>query len=83
MPKVSCNEFDAVFRKRFPNVEKARKTGPELEREITAMRVAAEDFLGKTDKSGRLNPHCLHREGTGPSETSDGRNNHEQLLQIL
>jgi hypothetical protein len=46
MPKDSY----ATFRKRFPNVKKAKKTGPELEREITAMRIAAEDLVGKTDK---------------------------------
>ena len=37
------------FKDRFPNIKKATKTSPELERELGAMRIATEE-LGKTEK---------------------------------
>jgi hypothetical protein len=47
--KTTWSEVDKGFKTRFPNVKKATKTTPELEREIGAMRIATEE-LGKTEK---------------------------------
>jgi hypothetical protein len=42
-------ELDQEFKARFPNIKKATKTAPELERELGAMRLTMEE-LGKTEK---------------------------------
>jgi hypothetical protein len=42
-------ELEKEFKVRFPNVKKATKTAPELERELGAMRIKTEE-LGKTEK---------------------------------
>ena len=47
--KKTWSEFKAQFKTRFPNIKKAKKTAPELERELGAMRILTED-LGKTEK---------------------------------
>jgi hypothetical protein len=41
--------LEQEFKTRFPNVKKATKTAPELERELGAMRLLTEE-LGKTEK---------------------------------
>jgi hypothetical protein len=48
-PKKTWLELEQAFKTRFPNVKKATKTAPELERELGAMRIRTED-LGKTEK---------------------------------
>ena len=48
-PKKTWLELEQEFRVRFPNIKKAMKTTPELERELGAMRIATEE-LGKTEK---------------------------------
>ena len=48
-PKGTWAELEQEFKKRFPNVKKATKTAPELERELGAMRITTEE-LGKTEK---------------------------------
>jgi hypothetical protein len=48
-PKKTWAGLEAEFKIRFPNVKKATKTAPELERELGAMRIATEE-LGKTEK---------------------------------
>ena len=48
-PKKAWAELEQEFKTRFPNVKKATKTAPELERELGAMRITAEE-LGKTEK---------------------------------
>ena len=48
-PKKTWATLEQEFKKRFPNVKKAMKTAPELERELGAMRMTAEE-LGKTEK---------------------------------
>ena len=48
-PKKSWAELEQEFKTRFPNVKKAMKTTPELERELGAMRMTMEE-LGKTEK---------------------------------
>jgi hypothetical protein len=48
-PKKTWAELEKEFKVRFPNVKKAMKTAPELERELGAMRLATEE-LGKTEK---------------------------------
>lgn len=50
-PKTSWNAFEAAFRARFPGVAKAKKTGTDLEREMTTMTLAV-DELGKTERLG-------------------------------
>ena len=42
-------ELDQEFKTRFPNIKKATKMAPELERELGAMRLTMEE-LGKTEK---------------------------------
>ena len=42
-------ELDQGFKTRFPNIKKATKTAPELERELGAMRIKTEE-LGKMEK---------------------------------
>ena len=42
-------DLEKEFKTRFPNVKKATKTAPELERELGAMRIKTEE-LGKTEK---------------------------------
>ena len=41
--------LEQAFKDRFPNVKKATKTAPELERELGTMRIKTEE-LGKTEK---------------------------------
>ena len=48
-PKGTWADLEKEFRVRFPNVKKAMKTAPELERELGAMRITAGE-LGKTEK---------------------------------
>ena len=48
-PKKTWAELEQGFKVRFPNVKKATKTAPELERELGAMRMLMEE-LGKTEK---------------------------------
>ena len=48
-PKKTWLELEKGFRTRFPNIKKATKTAPELERELGAMRIRTEE-LGKTEK---------------------------------
>jgi hypothetical protein len=48
-PKKTWTELEQGFKIRFPNVTKATKTAPELERELGAMRIATEE-LGKVEK---------------------------------
>jgi hypothetical protein len=48
-PKKTWAEIEKEFKVRFPNIKKAMKTAPELERELGAMRLATEE-LGKTEK---------------------------------
>jgi hypothetical protein len=48
-PKKVWSEFEKDFKTRFPNVKKATKTAPELERELGAMRITMEE-LGKIEK---------------------------------
>jgi hypothetical protein len=48
-PKTTWAGLEQEFKTRFPNVKKATKTVPELERELGGMRMRAED-LGKTEK---------------------------------
>jgi hypothetical protein len=48
-PKKIWADLEKDFKSRFPNVKKAMKTAPELERELGAMRLATEE-LGKTEK---------------------------------
>ena len=48
-PKKTWAELEQEFKARFPNVKKAMKTTPELERELGAMRITTEE-LGKTEK---------------------------------
>jgi hypothetical protein len=48
-PKKMWLELEKEFKIRFPNVAKATKTTPELERELGAMRMAT-DELGKVEK---------------------------------
>jgi hypothetical protein len=47
--KKTWTEFEQGFKTRFPNVQKATKTAPELERELGTMRIKTEE-LGKTEK---------------------------------
>ena len=48
-PKKTWLELEQEFKTRFPNIKKATKTAPELERELGVMRIAMEE-LGKTKK---------------------------------
>jgi hypothetical protein len=48
-PKKAWADLEQEFKIRFPNVKKATKTAPELERELGAMRITTEE-LGKTEK---------------------------------
>ena len=48
-PKKTWTELELEFKVRFPNVKKATKTAPELERELGTMRITTEE-LGKTEK---------------------------------
>jgi hypothetical protein len=48
-PQETWSELESAFKTRFPNVKKAMKTSPELERELGAMRIKTEE-LGKTEK---------------------------------
>ena len=48
-PKETWAELEGEFKKRFPNVKKAMKTAPELERELGVMKITTEE-LGKTKK---------------------------------
>lgn len=48
-PKKTWLGLEQEFKTRFPNVKKATKTAPELERELGAMRIPTEE-LGKTEK---------------------------------
>ena len=48
-PKKTWAGLEQEFRTRFPNIKKATKTAPELERELGAMRIKTEE-LGKTEK---------------------------------
>ena len=48
-PKKVWAELELEFKKRFPNVKKAMKMTPELERELGAMRITTEE-LGETEK---------------------------------
>ena len=47
--KKTWAELEMEFKARFPNVKKATKTAPELERELGTMRITTEE-LGKTEK---------------------------------
>ena len=47
--KKTWAELEKGFKTRFPNVKKATKSAPELERELGAMRIKTEE-LGKTEK---------------------------------
>lgn len=47
--KTTWPELEQGFKIRFPNIKKATKTKPELERELGAMRIKTEE-LGKTEK---------------------------------
>ena len=47
--KKTWQGLEEQFKIRFPNVKKAMKTAPELERELGAMRMKTEE-LGKTEK---------------------------------
>jgi hypothetical protein len=47
--KTTWAELEKDFKARFPNVKKATKTAPELERELGTMRISTEE-LGKTEK---------------------------------
>ena len=47
--KKTWAELEKGFKSRFPNVKKATKSAPELERELGAMRIKTEE-LGKTEK---------------------------------
>lgn len=47
--KKTWAELEQGFKIRFPNVKKAMKTAPELERELGALRIKT-DELGKTEK---------------------------------
>jgi hypothetical protein len=48
-PKKMWVELEKAFKDKFPNIKKAMKTAPELERELGAMRITTEE-LGKTEK---------------------------------
>jgi hypothetical protein len=48
-PKKTWTGLEEEFKKRFPNVAKAKKTATELERELGAMRMTTEE-LGKVEK---------------------------------
>jgi hypothetical protein len=48
-PKDTWLKLEKGFKVRFPNIGKATKTAPELERELGAMRITIEE-LGKTEK---------------------------------
>ena len=48
-PKKTWAGLEQEFKTRFPNVKKATKTAPELERELGTMRMTTEE-LGKTEK---------------------------------
>jgi hypothetical protein len=48
-PKKTWLELEKAFKTRFPNIKKATKTAPELERELGAMKITTEE-LGKTEK---------------------------------
>ena len=48
-PKKTWLDLEREFRARFPNIKKATKTAPELERELGVMRIMMEE-LGKTEK---------------------------------
>jgi hypothetical protein len=48
-PKKTWAELEKEFKVKFPNVKKATKTAPELERELGAIRITTEE-LGKTEK---------------------------------
>ena len=47
--KKTWMELEQGFKTRFPNIKKATKTVPELERELGAMRIKTEE-LGKMEK---------------------------------
>ena len=47
--KKTWAALEQGFKDRFPNIKKATKTSPELERELGAMRIVMEE-LGKTEK---------------------------------
>jgi hypothetical protein len=47
--KTTWTELEQGFKARFPNIKKATKTAPELERELGAMRIKTEE-LGMTEK---------------------------------
>ena len=49
MPKKTWLELEKEFKARFPNIKKATKTAPELERELGNMRMSMEE-LGRTEK---------------------------------
>ena len=48
-PKKTWLELEQEFKVRFPNIKKATKTAPELERELGPIRITTEE-LGKTEK---------------------------------
>jgi hypothetical protein len=48
-PKKMWLELEQEFKSRFPNIKKATKSTPELERELGVMRITTEE-LGKTEK---------------------------------
>jgi hypothetical protein len=48
-PKKTWLKLEQEFKIRFPNITKAAKTVPELERELGMMRIMTEE-LGKTEK---------------------------------
>ena len=48
-PKDKYTDFEQSFKKRFPNIEKRKKTKLELEMELAEMRIKVED-LEKTEK---------------------------------
>lgn len=47
--KKTWAALEKEFKTRFPNIKKATKTAPKLERELGAMRIKTED-LGKTER---------------------------------
>ena len=58
--KKTWAELEQDFKTRFPNIKKATKTAPELERELGAMRMKTEE-LGKTEKyRGRMYTHTWY-----------------------
>ena len=83
--KKTWLELEQGFKVRFPNIKKATKTAPELERELGAMRIRTEE-LGKTEKyreGGGTHPLDLRREDPRSSQASEDRNVNQRPLECL